>query len=246
MPKPTIVDFSTIFNANIIQPLCDLAWDVFGSDAEDRPVNTVDEAREKLKAVAQAGDTMTGPLTLPASDPTLNNHAARKSYVDDSAQAAKQYADDQIAAMLEAVYRVGALYFCAASDDPNLFLPGTWTLLTEGQFLVSAGGTGDYALGATGGEEEVTLSDAQVRHKHRTAIGFDNGQAYGWLNESNNPIFGSEVQSEAVFAKLNVDSVSVSGRAAYTQENAQLDAVAPVPHENRPPYLAVNMWQRTA
>ena len=51
MPKPTIVDLTTLFNAEIIQPLCDLAWDVFGSDTEDRPVNTVDEAREKLKAV---------------------------------------------------------------------------------------------------------------------------------------------------------------------------------------------------
>ena len=246
MPKPTIVDFSTIFNANIIQPLCDLAWDVFGSDAEDRPVNTADEAREKLKAVAQAGDTMTGPLTLPASDPTLNNHAARKSYVDDSAQAAKQYADDQIAAMLEAVYRVGALYFCAASDDPNLFLPGTWTLLTEGQFLVSAGGTGDYALGATGGEEEVTLSDAQVRHKHKTAMGFDNVQEYNLLSESDVPIYGSEVVSAAGYAKLNIDSVSANGRIAYTNSNQQLDGTAPAPHENRPPFLAVNMWQRTA
>ena len=82
MPKPTIVDFSTLFTAAIVQPLCDLAWDVFGSDTEDRPVNTVDEARKKLKAVALAGDTMTGPLTLPGTDPTLNNHAARKAYVD--------------------------------------------------------------------------------------------------------------------------------------------------------------------
>ena len=86
MPKPTIVDFSTLFTAAIVQPLCDLAWDVFGSDTEDRPVNTVDEARKKLKAVSLAGDTMTGPLTLPATDPTLNNHAARKAYVDSKVQ----------------------------------------------------------------------------------------------------------------------------------------------------------------
>jgi hypothetical protein len=32
--------------------------------------------------VSKAGDTMTGPLTLPNSDPSLNNHATRKLYVD--------------------------------------------------------------------------------------------------------------------------------------------------------------------
>ena len=222
MPKPTIVDFVTIGTASIMQPLFDLAWDVFGSDTEDRPVNTVDEAREKLKAVAQAGDTMTGPLTLPASDPTLNNHATRKAYVDDSVEAAKQYTDDQIEATLEAIYPVGSLYFCTAATDPNSALPGTWTLLTEGQFLVSAGGTGDYALGETGGADEVTLTEEQMpSHTHtyqplRVGVGavitqFDSG-AYA---------FGAPVTN--------------SGAAGEDQ-----------PHENRPPYLAVNMWQRTA
>jgi hypothetical protein len=99
MPKPTIVDFTTLFNAEIIQPLCDLAWDVFKHPTEDRPVNTVGEARELL---------------------------------------------------LGSVYPVGSIYFCTAATDPNGVLPGTWTLLTEGQFLVSAGGTGDYVRGATG------------------------------------------------------------------------------------------------
>jgi len=204
MPKPTIVDFSTIFNANIIQPLCDLAWDVFGSDAEDRPVNTVDEAREKLKAVAQAGDTMTGPLTLPASDPTLSNHATRKAYVDDQ---------------IDKLYPIGSIYFCTAATDPNSALPGTWALLTEGQFLVSAGGTGDYALGATGGEEEVTLTEAQMpSHNH------------------------------GIYYALNrAPGTSAGPTSAGDSTNEWLlDAGGDEPHENRPPYLAVNMWQRTA
>ena len=32
--------------------------------------------------VQKSGDTMSGPLTLPAADPTLDNQAARKAYVD--------------------------------------------------------------------------------------------------------------------------------------------------------------------
>ena len=204
MPKPTIVDLTTLFNSEIIQPLCDLAWDVFGSDTEDRPVNTVDEAREKLKAVAQAGDTMTGPLVLPASDPTLSNHAARKAYVDDQ---------------INKLYPIGSIYFCTAATDPNSALPGTWMLLTEGQFLVSAGGTGDYALGATGGEEEVTLTEAQMP-KHNHDMYYALNRATGNLA---GPMGAGDSKSEWI-----------------------LDAGGDEPHENRPPYLAVNMWQRTA
>lgn len=37
--------------------------------------------------VAKIGDTMTGPLVLPATSPTTDNQAARKKYVDDSIDA---------------------------------------------------------------------------------------------------------------------------------------------------------------
>ena len=226
MPKPTIVDFSTLFTANIIQPLCDLAWDVFGSDSEDRPVNTVDEAREKLKAVAQAGDTMTGPLVLPASDPTLNNHAARKSYVDDNVQAAKQYADNQLSTALDALYPIGSVYFCTVATDPNGVLPGTWTLLTAGRFLVSAGGTGDYALGATGGAATVVLTEAQMpAHVHA-------------------PVDGDSFVTNKTPASWQ--QTVGAGNLQLVNNNATASAGGNQPHENRPPYLAVNMWYRTA
>jgi hypothetical protein len=41
--------------------------------------------------VSKAGDTMTGPLVLPATEPTNNSHAAKKQYVDtgELAQAAR-------------------------------------------------------------------------------------------------------------------------------------------------------------
>ena len=223
MPKPTIVDLSTLFNANIIQPLCDLTWDVFGSDSEDRPVNTVDEAREKLKAVAKAGDTMTGPLTLPATDPTLSNHATRKAYVDD--QIDERY-DSKIAATLEAIYPVGSIYFCATATSPNGVLPGTWVQIAEGRFLVAAGGTGAYTLGATGGAESVTLTTNQMpahTHDAQGALFIVNG--YPNTTEFNLPNTPGHAYPE-----LNATGTTGGGAA----------------HENRPPYYAVNLWQRTA
>ena len=82
MPKPTIVDRETILNNGNIQPLADLVWDVFAHPVDDRPVSTVEEARDKLEVVAREGDTMTGPLVLPSTDPTQDDHAVRKAYVD--------------------------------------------------------------------------------------------------------------------------------------------------------------------
>jgi len=228
MPKPTIVDLSTLFNANIIQPLCDLTWDVFGSDSEDRPVNTVDEAREKLKAVAQAGDTMTGPLTLPASDPTLDNQATRKSYVDDNVQAAKQYADDQIEAALDAVYPIGSIFISVAARDANEFLPGTWEKIAEGTFLAAAG-AGEYALGATGGAKDVTLSLGHMpNHDHdyvRATVGYAGAGSGTFAADGT-------TYNEVLTAHT---TTPVNSHPGTTQA-----------HENRPPFLAVNMWYRTA
>jgi len=223
MPKPNIIDRETILNNGNIQPLADLVWDVFAHPSEDRPVSTVEEARDKLEVVAREGDTMTGPLTLPSTDPTQDDHAARKAYVD-----------AQLDARLDALYPVGSIYFCTAATDPNGALPGTWSLLTEGQFLVSAGGTGDYALGNTGGAEEVTLIDAQMpSHTHNPT-----DQAnYRFLWNGTNASSGGAILGTG--STIRVVGQTESGVVLDTQGGDQ-------PHENRPPYLAVNMWQRTA
>jgi hypothetical protein len=41
-------------------------------------------------AVKRAGSTMTGALTLPGTDPTISNHAARKGYVDSLAVGSRE------------------------------------------------------------------------------------------------------------------------------------------------------------
>jgi len=174
MPKPTIVDYTTIFNADIVQPLCDLAWDVFGHPTEDRPVNTVDEARELL---------------------------------------------------LNSVYPVGSIYLSLSPQDANGFLPGTWVKLAEGTFLAAAGG-GEYALGTDGGTSQVILTEAQMpSHTHTPLIGdafATNRSGAGWQE---NPVGGN-------LELLGGGTTSATGGSQ--------------PHENRPPYLAVNMWHRIA
>ena len=73
-------------NQNYPYPLDTDLIDVSG-DIENlaEAVDTDVEAVEVAVAgkVSKAGDTMTGMLSLPATNPTSLNHAVRKGYVDD-------------------------------------------------------------------------------------------------------------------------------------------------------------------
>jgi len=95
MSKPVIEDFATILTKENMGPLFDTVWDAL--EAAKTPeaardalsVYSKDETytQEETDAlvtskVERDGDTMLGPLTLQAIDPTLDNHAARKAYVD--------------------------------------------------------------------------------------------------------------------------------------------------------------------
>lgn len=120
---------------------------------------------------------------------------------------------------------VGSVYFNVSNIDPAGFWPGTvWERIASGTFLVSSGGatTGDYAVGNTGGAASVTLSaDAlpqiYLQSKHRD----NSGGADAW-----------GITSEYGKVKWEDKYVQLPGRNK--------------PHENRPPYLSVDMWRRTA
>jgi len=95
MSKPVIEDFATILTKENMGPLFDTVWDALEA------ANSPETARDALSVyskdetytqdetdalvtskVERDGDTMLGPLTLQAVDPALDNHAARKAYVD--------------------------------------------------------------------------------------------------------------------------------------------------------------------
>ena len=97
MPKPVIEDFATILTKENMGPLFDTVWDALAAAKTPEEargaaalnvyskdeVYTQDETDALVTSkVERDGDTMTGPLTLPAMDPALDNHAARKAYVD--------------------------------------------------------------------------------------------------------------------------------------------------------------------
>lgn len=122
-------------------------------------------------------------------------------------------------------FPVGGVYISASNVEPSALWPGTtWTRIAAGTFLVSSGGatSGDYAVGKTGGAAEVKLSaDALPQFYLQSYQRSDEGSSDGW------------------------GLTSEYGRVRWESSFVLLDG-GNRPHENRPPYLSVDMWRRTA
>lgn len=126
--------------------------------------------------------------------------------------------------LMDIVYPVGSVYISYTSTSPATRFGGTWTRIAAGTFLVSSGGatSGDYAVGKTGGAAEVKLSaDALPQFYLQSSQRNDEGSSDGW------------------------GLVSEHGRVKWESSFVLLDG-GNRPHENRPPYLSVDMWRRTA
>ena len=127
-------------------------------------------------------------------------------------------------------FPVGGVYISASNASPSSLWAGTtWTRIAAGTFLVSSGGatTGDYAVGKTGGAASVTLSVLQIpAHKH---------SYNGWWSAQ---YAGGSSSAKACVAYYNDDITPGGQGVEYTGGGGA--------HENRPPYLSVDMWRRTA
>ena len=119
------------------------------------------------------------------------------------------------------VYPVGSIYLSAAAVDPAHLFGGTWEQLHD-VFLLAAGG--QYALGAVGGEATHKLTASEIpNHKHYT-----NGIKVS--------------QSSNGYEAMRSDGLSQLG----DYRNTMSAVGGGNAHNNMPPYLAVNVWKRTA
>ena len=122
-------------------------------------------------------------------------------------------------------YPVGKIYISFDPTSPASLFGGTWTQLTD-RFLVGAGST--YAVGATGGANTVALTVAQMpSHNHTISNVVHEGVSAN--GQYGNYPFRMRADMAPNWGANNTD---------YTGSGSA--------HENRPPYLAVYMWRRTA
>ena len=136
---------------------------------------------------------------------------------------------------LNRVYPVGSIYITAGSADPHDLFGGTWARITD-CFLLAASdpsGTVTYTAGDMGGETSHQLTQAEL------------------------PAVNVELQTEINGATQDVKmyASNVGSGSGWEVATWGPSGVAPVKtkalgtgsaHNNMPPYLAVNVWKRTA
>ena len=127
--------------------------------------------------------------------------------------------------IVDLIYPVGSIYMSVNSVDPSTLFGGTWEQI-EDKFLLASGT--NYASGTTGGEATHTLTTNEIpSHSHREA---NSTVVY---NDSSSNRFATSGSGTRISlaTNLNINTNSTGGGQA---------------HNNMPPYLAVNIWKRTA
>ena len=120
-------------------------------------------------------------------------------------------------ALVDLIYPVGSIYMSVNEADPAALFGGTWERIRD-RFLLAAGDT--YENGAVGGEGEHTLTVEEMpSHTHAS-------QGYAYAGGSG---------AYTVLATNGNDT-----------DKTTLPTGGGQPFSIMPPYLAVNMWQRTA
>lgn len=180
-------------------------------------------------------------------NPTEDYDAANKQYVDNAVagagmthpiilQANTDYGDtlpaspqtgqlffkEAGASLFDLIYPVGAVYISMNNTSPATLFGGSWTKV-EGKFLL--GTSSAYPSGSSGGEETHTLSANEIPSHNHTF----------YLQRG-----GSTGEKTALLEWAN--SSQVSGWQSWQTD----DTGGGQAHNNMPPYLAVNIWYRTA
>lgn len=119
--------------------------------------------------------------------------------------------------IFDAIYPVGSIYLAYNHTDPATLFGGTWTRI-QNAFLWATTSTG--TIGQTGGEQTVTLTEAQLpSHSH-----------------------GSVYSQHAAGTKNAAWYTTAGSSIAYGPVETG-DGQA---HNNMPPYIQVSVWRRTA
>lgn len=138
------------------------------------------------------------------------------------------------------IYPVGSIYMSVNSTSPASLFGGTWEQI-KGRFLLGTGtpeansdgtspGSYDYGLNIKGGEEKHKLIVNEIAsHTHVQ-------QFYAKTLNNNAGTYAGAVYDTNVFG-------TTTG-ITFAENEKTLGAGGDQPHNNMPPYLAVNMWQR--
>lgn len=125
--------------------------------------------------------------------------------------------------LFDKVYPIGSIYMSVSNISPSTLFGGTWKQI-EDRFLLATGK--NYLVGEMGGEASHKLTEEEIpSHKHSYSSSDLNTTGKGWVFGN-----GGTVQLYSEGYKNSYTGALGGGKT----------------HNNMPPYLVVNMWQRTA
>lgn len=128
-------------------------------------------------------------------------------------------------------YPVGSIYMSISSSfNPNTSFGGTWSKIAEGQCLIQAGDR--YVLASTGGESTHKLTVQEMPNHEHAVVRNDGEKISSWpTNVADGMLWYVPVDGNNTYGHTEYKAKSEGGGNA---------------HNNMPPYLAVNIWKRTA
>lgn len=161
----------------------------------------------------------------------------------------KKVQQRSIKEVIDIVYPVGSIWESTTSSDPNKLWPGTtWSLMDGGRVLVSSGsysdssGSYNYSLGATGGEAKHQLTTAEMpSHSHGARSSTNGGH-----NHNIRVITQGQDQNAGDGGNNYWADRTTSWNGDHSHTITISNTGGNGNHENRPPYIVVNRWKRTA
>ena len=203
-------------------------------------------------------DTVNGHAITIAKAPNLNGNYELIKVSDYNYKFVRNKSEQE--RLIDLIYPVGSIYMSVNAVDPGTMFEGTEWEQIKDTFLLAAGS--EYANGDTGGESEHLLTAAESgipahahglnNHTHGTGGTYSAGTDVFLTGKSGdgNAIARRTVSSGSGATNQFYGSVAISRKAATGAASGNTSnntaANASTAHNNMPPYLAVNVWERTA
>lgn len=159
-------------------------------------------------------------------------------------------------AICNLIYPVGSIYISVNTSSPAVLFGGTWERIKD-VFLLGAGDI--YTLLEDGGEAEHVLVQSEIPgHTHDVvgetlSDGAHTHQVRGGANVSSSGKAGLESYASRFSSWRTISSSNSNGNpalaaGAHTHNISLTSQITggSYPHNNMPPYIAVNIWKRTA
>lgn len=156
---------------------------------------------------------------------------------------------NNINAVLAAMWPVGSIYMNRSSSvNPGTFLPGSWTMITQG-FLYPVGAVGAGGLGNTGGEYSHTLTYSEMPwHQHSGTTSWNGDHSHYTTLDSTQDSGNALAPHWNALSEVRISQQSVwTSTAGGHNHTFVTDAAGgSVAHNNMPPWLTVYMWYRVS